>query len=117
MWDIAILSITLSFALVVSFLYYKQLRPVQLRVLVWAMILWLSVEVIGHAYYEVAKKSNHFIYNLYILPEYLIYFFIFYSSFLNPLLKKVTIYASIGFIFIYIYNLFILNHFYSYSYF
>jgi hypothetical protein len=116
MWDIAILSVTLSFALVVSFLYYKQLRPVQLRVLVWAMILWLIIELVGHAYYEVTKKSNHFIYNLYILPLYLPYFFIFYRSFINPLLKKITIYASTAFIFIYIYNIFILNHFYSYSY-
>src|SRR3954466_8148850 len=103
MWDIAILAITLPFALVVSFLYYKQLRPVQLRIVVWAMILWLSVELIGHTYSEVAKKSNHFIYNLYILPQYLPYFYIFYSSYVSPQLKKITIYTGIAFIFTYIY--------------
>src|SRR5213080_3957734 len=105
MWDITILAITLPFALVVSFLYYDKLRPAQLRIIVWAMILWLIVEVIGHIYSEVTKRSNHFIYNLYILPQYLPYFYIFYRSFLNPLLKKVTTYASIAFIFIYIYNI------------
>ena len=117
MWDIAILSITLSFALVVSFVYFKQLHPIQLRVIVWAMILWLSVEVIGHAYYEVTKKSNHFIYNLYILPQYLIYFFIFYKSYISSLLKKITIYGAVAFIFTYIYNIFTLNHLYNFSYF
>ena len=115
MWDIAILAITLPFALIVSFLYYDKLRPVQLRIIVWAMILWLIVEVIGHIYSEVAKKSNHFIYNLYILPQYLPYFYIFYSSFVSPQLKKITIYTGIAFIFIYIYYIFILNHFYHYG--
>src|SRR3954462_755010 len=117
MLDIAILSLTLSFALAVSFIYYNQLNPILLRVLVWSMILWLLVEVVGHAYYVATNKSNHFIYNIYILPQYLIYFFIFYKSYINPLLKKITIYGVIAFTFTYIYNIFSLNHFYSFSYF
>jgi hypothetical protein len=115
MQDIAILSITLSFALAVSFFYYKQLHPIQLRVLVWLMILWLIVEVTGHAYSETTKKSNHFIYNLYILIQYLAYYFIFYKSYLSPLFKKITIYASVVFVITYIYNIFVLNYFYNFS--
>jgi hypothetical protein len=115
MQDIAILSITLSFALAVSFFYYKQLRPIQLRVLVWSMILWLIVEVTGHAYSEITKKSNHFIYNLFILSQYLAYYFIFYKSYLSPLFKKITIYAGVVFVITYIYNIFVLNHFYNFS--
>src|SRR3954452_8660370 len=100
MWDIAILAITLPFALIVSFVYYDKLRPVQLRIVVWAMILWLIVEVTGHIYHEVANKSNHFIYNLYILPQYLPYFYIFYNSYVSPHLKKITIYTAFAFIII-----------------
>jgi hypothetical protein len=115
MWDTVLLSITLSFALGVSYLYYKELRPVQLRVLVWTMIFWLVKEVIGVVYYDVTKNSNHFIYNIYILPQYLAYFFIFYKSYLSPLFKKITLYAGVAFIITYIYNIFILKQFYSFS--
>jgi hypothetical protein len=115
MWDIAIISITLSFALGASFLYYKELRPVQLKVLVWSMILWLIKEVIGEVYHGITNNSNHFIYNLYILPQYLAYFYIFYRSYISPLLKKITIYASAAFIITYIYNIFVVNHLYTFS--
>ncbi len=117
MQDIAIQCITLPFALAVSFLYYKKLRPIQLRVLVWAMVLWLIVEVTAQTYSAITKNSNHFIYNLFILPQYLAYFFIFYKSYLSPLFKKITIYAGVTFIIIYIYNIFVLNQFYDFSHF
>ena len=82
----------------ISILFYKKLEPVWLRFFTWFMLFTILVQIVGYIYSLDFKKSNHFIFNIYLLIQFLFYFGIFYKTFQTKKLKLLAILASIGFI-------------------
>lgn len=115
MSDILTTSITWIIAFFVSIYNYKKLQPRWLRMFPFVLFLWLSFQVIGHEYYEYTGNSNHFIFNLYLIPEYEFYFFFFYKAFLKPKFKLVVLCQSIFFFVVYCYKIFFQDEFFTFS--
>ncbi|QEC67876.1 hypothetical protein FRZ67_11410 [Panacibacter ginsenosidivorans] len=113
--DIYILSVTLLIALFVSLYYYKRLQPRWLRLFPFTMLLWVLVQVTGYWYWVITGNSNHFIFNLYLVPQYAFYFFIFYKAFINKKFKRVTLALAAFFLLFFCYQVLLKNSFYNYS--
>jgi hypothetical protein len=113
MQDILIGSITLIIALVVSLLMYKKLEPSWFRLFPWFLIVNLLLQIIALYYWVWTRKSNHFIYNIYIFIEYGFYILICYLAVKKVNFKRAI--ALIGLLFTLFYLLLIGRDFFHYS--
>jgi hypothetical protein len=91
-------SLPLLISLVTIIVLYKRLRPKWIRVFTWYMLFTQIIAIVGYQYSARFKESNHFIFNSYLLVEFIFFFCIFYKSFQTKRLKKLTVALSIGFL-------------------
>lgn len=112
MLDIYLSSLTLFFALFFAFRDYRNLQPSWLKLVGWIMLLKFLFLIISYSYWRVTNESNHFIYNLYTMPSFLLYFSLFYIVFQQIKLKIITVILSFLFLLTCVYHTFILDHFY-----
>lgn len=107
--------ITLFVSIGVSIFFYKRLQPKWLRLFTWFLIFTLLIQLTGIAYSFYTKKSNHFIFNFYILIQFLFYFFLFYKTFEKQNLKIIIQLMAVLFVTYYFYNLFFGTGFFIFS--
>ncbi|HXS58539.1 MAG TPA: hypothetical protein VN726_20565 [Hanamia sp.] len=91
-------SLPLLISLVIIIVLYKRLRPKWIRAFTWYMLFTQIIAIVGYQYSARFKESNHFIFNSYLLVEFLFFFCIFYKSFQTKRLKKLTVALAIGFL-------------------
>lgn len=115
MQDILIGSITLFAALIVSLLFYKKLEPAWFRLFPWFLFTTIIVQLAAHYYWLYTGKSNHFIFNIYILIEYGFYILICYLALKTPAFKKITALTGLLFALFYIYVVLISGNLFVYS--
>ena len=85
-----IANITLFINLGVGFYFYRRLEPQWLRWFTWLLMVTLIAQAAGSFYSNYFKKSNHFIFNIYIGIEFLFYFLLFHKEFRNKKTQKLT---------------------------
>ena len=115
MKDLIIGSIPLLTAFITGIIFWNQLTPTWLKLVPWFLFLVFTIQIIGYLYSDIFKKSNHFIFNCYIFIESNFYFFIFYNAINKQKLKKIIQFIILFYILLYIYKIFVLNHFFIYS--
>jgi hypothetical protein len=115
MQDLIIATIPLLIALTISCFRYHQLEPRWLRLFTWFLMVTFIMQTSGYFYSLAFKKSNHFIFNLYILIEYSFYPYIFSKTVKAPFTKKLIKVALLGFVLFYIYQIFLHGQFFIYS--
>lgn len=99
-------NLTLLTGIVISVVFYKKLHPPWLKLLAWFLLITLSISFAGILYSHYTKMSNHFIFNFYILIQFLFYFYLFYKTFEQRNLKLLTQLMAILFVIFYCYNIF-----------
>ena len=104
-----IANITLLINIGVAFWFYKRLSPRWLQFFAWFLVLTLLAQAAGSVYSHFTGKSNHFIFNLYIGVEFLVYYFIFFRAFENKRMKYLTGALAIIFIVFYTFNVFFIK--------
>ena len=102
-------------SLVISIILYKRLEPLWLRSFTWFMLFTVILSVAGYVYSFYFKKSNHFIFNIYLPFQFLFYFGIFYKTFQSKKLKLIIILVSIGFSIYTFSDFFDIIHFYTFN--
>ena len=107
--------ITLFISIVVSIILYKRLQPKWLQHFTWFLLFTLLIQFAGFAYSYYIKKSNHFIFNFYILIQFLFYFFLFYKTFEKINLKRFTVLLTLLFVLYYTYNMLFGSGFFIFS--
>ena len=107
--------ITLLFSIGAGIFFYKKLHPSWLRLFTWFLIFTLLTQLTGFSYSFYTKKSNHFIFNFYILIQFLFYFYLFYKTFEKQNLKFLTRLMAIVFLAFYIYNILFGTGFFIFS--
>lgn len=115
MISIIIALIPTIISLAICIIFYKRLQPQYLRLFTWFLIFTIFIQVAGYTYSTYFRKSNHFIFNIDLLIQYLFYFVIFYYTFETKKLKLLIILAGIIFILYAFYNFFNKSGFYVYS--
>jgi hypothetical protein len=113
MQDIIIGYCTLIVALVISLVMYKKLEPSWFRLFPWFLLVTLAFQIISYYYWVWSGKSNHFIYNIYILIEYGFYILICYLAVKKASYKRLI--ALIAVLFILLYLIMIPRDFFHYS--
>ena len=98
--------ITLIVSVGTGIFFYKKLQPKWLRLVTWFLLFTLLTELTGIAFIFYTKKSNHFIFNFYILIQFLFYFYFFYKTFEQRNLKSLTQLMAVIFVIYYLYNIF-----------
>ena len=101
--------------LIISILSYKKLEPAWLRLFTWFLLFTILTQVTGFVYSFYTKKSNHFIFNIYILVQFIFYFVIFYKTFQSKNLKLITLIIGIVFITYYWFNIIFKTGFYVFN--
>ena len=91
-------SFPLLISLVISIVLYKRLRPKWMRLFTWFMLFSEIVSIAGYQYSATFKASNHFIFNMFLLVQFMFFFGIFYKSFQSKQLKKLAFAVSVGFL-------------------
>src|SRR5664279_4339666 len=91
--------------LVISILFYRELEPKWLRLFTWFLLFTILTQVTGFLYSYYSKRSNHFIFNIYILVQFIFYFGIFYKTFQSKNLKLTTLIISLAFVIYYWFNI------------
>ncbi len=86
-----IANITLFINLGVDLYFYRRLEPRWLRWFTWLLLGTLIVQAAGSFYSHYFKKSNHFIFNIYIGIEFLFYFLLFHKEFRHKRTRKLTL--------------------------
>ncbi|MEP6950664.1 MAG: hypothetical protein ABI863_15370 [Ginsengibacter sp.] len=79
------------------------------------MLFTIFTQVAGFVYSLYAKKSNHFIFNIYILVQFIFYFGIFYKTFQSKNLKLTTVLISFTFLIYYWFNIIFKTGFYVFN--
>ncbi len=102
-------------SMLISIILYKKLDPAWLRLFTWFMLFTILVQIAGYIYSFYLKKSNHYIFNIYLLVQFLFYFRIFYKTFQTKKLKLLTIWVSIGFTIYTLFNFFYKPGFYTFN--
>ncbi|MDQ2718565.1 MAG: hypothetical protein M3Z26_02205 [Bacteroidota bacterium] len=115
MIDLIIDLIPILISLFISIILYKRLNPPWLRAFTWFLIFCIIISSTGYAYSFYLKKNNHFIFNIYLLVQYLFYFGIFYKTFQAKKLKKLTILVSCGFTIYLLFDFFFADGFYTFN--
>ncbi len=115
MQDLLIGSITLIVALAVSLSMYKKLEPSWFRLFPWFLLASLIIQTIAYYYSRLSGKSNHFIFNIYILIEYGFYMLICYLAINKILFKRLIMAIAIIFILFYCSAVILFGDFYIYN--
>jgi hypothetical protein len=115
MEDLIIGSIPLMISTVVSIILYRKLDPRWLRLFPWFLAITFIIQAGGFYYSHIFKKSNHFIFNSYILIEHVFYIFIFYKALENKRLKNFVFIILLAFIIIYFFEIFLFNNYFVYN--
>jgi hypothetical protein len=102
-------------SLLISIIMYKKLNPVWLRLFTWFILFTILIQVVGYAYSHYYKKSNHFIFNVNLLFQYLFYFVIFYKTFEQKKIKLLILAGGICFVAYTLFNFIYKKGFYTYS--
>jgi hypothetical protein len=110
---IALIPTLISF--VVCVIFYNRLEPKYLRLFTWFLLFTILIQIAGYTYSIYFKKSNHFIFNIDLLVQYLFYFLIFYNTFETKSLKLLTLFGSIVVTLYAFFNFFYKNSFFIYS--
>jgi hypothetical protein len=101
--------------LIISVSFYKKLEPKWLRVFTWFMLFTILTQVAGFVYSWYTKKSNHFIFNIYILVQFIFYFGVFFKTFQSKKLKLTTLLIGIIFLIYYWFNIIFKTGFYVFN--
>jgi hypothetical protein len=115
MLEIIIASTPLLIAVFIALSRYQKLEPRWLQLFPWFLLLTLIIQITGYYYSAIYRKSNHFIFNLYIPIEYGFYFIIYYKTLNRALVKKWVLFMSICFIMICFYEMIPNMQFFVYS--
>src|SRR5665213_1443084 len=115
MLDILIGYSTLILALFVSLINYKKLEPAWLRLLPLFLLVTLLFQLTAHFYWQWAGKSNHFIFNLYMLVEYGFYMLVCFKAVNKGISKNLIMLSASVFLIVYTYEIFLTGHFYFYN--
>lgn len=102
-------------SLIISIIFYKKLEPKWLRLFTWFLLFTIVTQVAGFVYSASFKKSNHFIFNIYILIQFIFYFGIFYKTFESKNLKLTTLIISFAFVIYYWLNIIFKTGFYIFN--
>lgn len=113
MQDIALGAITMVIALIISLVFYKKLEPPWFRIFPWFLFINLAIQLIAYWYWRITGKSNHFIYNIYILYEYGFYILICYLAARKAIFKRII--AIIAALFLLCYVIWIPRDFFHYN--
>jgi hypothetical protein len=87
--------------LIISIFFYDKLEPKWLRLFTWFLLFAIVTQVTGFVYSANYKKSNHFIFNIYILVQFIFYFGIFYKTFQTKNLKLIALIIGLVFVIYY----------------
>ncbi|MEO8762673.1 MAG: hypothetical protein ABI416_00205 [Ginsengibacter sp.] len=101
--------------MVISILFYNQLEPKWLKVFTWFLLFTILSQVAGFVYSFYSKKSNHFIFNIYILVQFIFYFGIFYKTFQSKKFKLTTLFITLAFLVYYWYIIIFETGFYVFN--
>jgi hypothetical protein len=102
-------------SLFISIIFYKRLKPRWLRLFTWFLLFSMLISIAGYLYSFYVKKGNHFIFNIYLLVQFLFYFGIFYKTFQTKKLKTITLFVSISFLIYLLISFIFLNGFHTFN--
>lgn len=102
-------------SLLISIIFYKRLKPSWLRLFTWFLLFSMLISITGYFYSFYLKTGNHFIFNLYLLVQFLFYFGIFYKTFQTKKLKTFTLFVSICFLIYLLINFIFLDGFHTFN--
>lgn len=102
-------------SLLISIIFYKSLKPSWLRLFTWFLLFSFLISIAGYFYSFYLKKGNHFIFNIYLLVQFIFYFGIFYKTFQAKKLKAFTLVASISFLIYLLISFIFLNGFHRFN--
>jgi hypothetical protein len=102
-------------SLFISIIYYKRLKPTWLRLFTWFLLFSMLISITGYFYSFYLKKGNHFIFNIYLLIQFLFYFGIFYKTFQTKKLKTYTLLISTCFLVYLLISFIFLNGFRAFN--
>jgi hypothetical protein len=102
-------------SLLISMIFYKRLKPSWLRLFTWFLFFTIIISVVRYVYSFDFKSGNHFIFNIYLLIQFLFYFTFFYKTFQTRKLKTFTMVVSISFIVYLLFAFIFLNGFYTFN--
>jgi hypothetical protein len=98
-------SVPLIISLLISIIFYKKLRPTQLRYFTYFLIFLLLSDYTAFLYSRITRQSNHSIINVLFLINFPVYFLLFYKILEKQLLKTIVLIFSIGYIIFYFINI------------
>lgn len=101
--------------LFLGFYFYKKLHPKWLKWYVWFLVITLLFEAGSYSYSHFLKRSNHFIFNTYIVIQFPVYFLIFYKSFRGFKFKTFAISALCAYLLYYLYNMLFAEGYFIFS--
>ncbi|MBS1737192.1 MAG: hypothetical protein JSS98_11400 [Bacteroidetes bacterium] len=96
----------LCIAIASGFFFYKSLPGKWLKILVWFLLFTFLMQEAGYWYSIYFKKSNHFIYNIYLLTQFVMYLLLFYHSIQQKTIKSFILWMLAFFVGYYTYQLF-----------
>jgi len=102
-------------SLLISIIFYKRLKPSWLRLFTWFLLFSMLISITGYFYSFYLKTGNHFIFNLYLLVQFLFYFGIFYKTFQTKKLKTFTLFVSICFLIYLLISFIFLDGFHTFN--
>ncbi len=102
-------------SLLISVIFYKRLKPSWLRLFTWFLLLTILISVAGYVYSFDFKSGNHFIFNIYLLIQFLFYFAFFYKTFQTKKLKTITVVLGISFLVYLLTGFLFLNGFHTFN--
>lgn len=115
MLDLIIGCIPLLIALIVSLIIYNRPEQQWFRLFPLFLLSTFIFQTGGYLYSLITRQSNHFIFNCYLLVEYLFYLTLFYNCVNRKLFKKIIGLLGLSFLLLYFYHIVILNQFFFYD--
>ena len=102
-------------SLLISIIFYKRLKPSWLRLFTWFLLFSMLISITGYFYSFYLKTGNHFIFNIYLVVQFLFYFGIFYKTFHTKKLKTFTLFVSVCFLIYLLISFIFLDEFHTFN--
>lgn len=115
MQELLIGTIALLIAFLASLLNYGDLKLAGLQIFSFYLLATFFFQTGGYLYSDIFKKSNHFIFNTWILAENGFYLFLFFNLLKKPHFKKAVLVLALLFSIYYCYDVIFINHYFIYS--